>query len=238
LHWTGPAERSSWFESWLAPGRQVNVSPLSAAGTRLSRRARQLPATWDHPKLGRFEYRGGWAKKFNFPAFKAFSYDSGYDNARRSTGKHGMLFWASSESDLPSPEAAGLASKVVANQAELVAQVADALWDDFSGRGPDYGNWWHGCLEKVAKSIGPKRVLRGPEDTTRLLKVDAVFIRSAYSGMPGYDKPAVEIAFRAAFEPEHGVGVLTDGVSILGIGYTLDVVLFEPPKRSRKRSSR
>ena len=28
LHWTGPAERSSSFESWLAPGRPVNVLPL------------------------------------------------------------------------------------------------------------------------------------------------------------------------------------------------------------------
>ncbi len=27
-HWTGPAERSAWFERWLAPGRPVNVRPL------------------------------------------------------------------------------------------------------------------------------------------------------------------------------------------------------------------
>jgi hypothetical protein len=175
----------------------------------------------------------------NLTAFKAFSYDTGYDNARRSTGKHGMLFWASNDNDVPSPATAAVASKVVAKQAELVVKVAEALWDDFSGRGPDYGNWWHGSLEKVAKKVvRPKRPLREPKDVLPLLQVDAVFIRSAYPGMPGYDKPAAEIAFHAAFEPEHGVGVLTDGDQILGIGYTLDVVLFEQPKRSRKRSRR
>jgi hypothetical protein len=197
-----------------------------------------LPATWNHPELGRFEYRGGWAKELEFPAFKAFSYDTGYDNARRSTGKHGMLFWVGSETDLPAPETAALAAKVVANQAGLVVKIADALWEGFNGRGPDYGVWWHGRLENVAKVVGPKRVPRTPQDVLRLLQVDAVFIRSASPGIAGFEKPAAEIAFHAAFEPEHGIGVLTDGDAILGIGHTLDVVLFQPPKRSRKRSGR
>jgi len=34
LHWTGPAERSSSFESWSVPGRPVNVRPLAAMGHR------------------------------------------------------------------------------------------------------------------------------------------------------------------------------------------------------------
>jgi len=36
LHWTGPAERSSRFESWSAPGRPVNVRPLSAFVERVN----------------------------------------------------------------------------------------------------------------------------------------------------------------------------------------------------------
>jgi hypothetical protein len=28
LHWTGPAERSSYFGSWSALGRPFNVGPL------------------------------------------------------------------------------------------------------------------------------------------------------------------------------------------------------------------
>ena len=32
--------------------------------------------------------------------------------------------------------------------------------------------------------------------------------------------------FRAAFEDEHGVGVLTDGKKVLGLGYSADVTPF------------
>jgi hypothetical protein len=43
----------------------------------------------------------------------------------------------------------------------------------------------------------------------------------------GYDKPIVELRFAAAFEEEHGVGVLTDGGKILGTGYSVDVTPYE-----------
>lgn len=191
-----------------------------------------MAATWDHPVLARFEYRDGWASELHFPVFDAFSYDTGYGNARRSTGRHGLLFWARNERDVPSPATAALAARVVANQAELVVTIAGALWDDFNGRGPDYGNWWHGRLAEVAQVVGPERALRGPEDVPRLLRLDAVFVRRAEPGMPGYDKPAAEVAFHAAFEEEHGIGVLTDGDAVLGIGHILDVVLFEAAKQT------
>jgi hypothetical protein len=35
------------------------------------------------------------------------------------------------------------------------------------------------------------------------------------------------LAFEAPFEEEHGVGVLTDGVAILGTGYRYDVTPFK-----------
>lgn len=43
----------------------------------------------------------------------------------------------------------------------------------------------------------------------------------------GYDEPIVELSFSAPFEDEHGVGVMTDGQSVLGIGYSCDVTPFE-----------
>ena len=197
-----------------------------------------MAATWDHPQLGRFEYgEGGWAKELDFPAFKAFAYRTRYDHAGRSTGKQGMLFWASGPNDVPSPETAAVGAKVVANQADLVAKVTEALWDTFNGRGPDYGSW-HGCLEDLTKLLGPKRPLRAPKDVLRLLRANGVYVRSPYPGVSGLDRPAAAIQFYSAFEPEHGVGVLTDGDAILGMGYWLDVVLFETPKRSPKRSRR
>jgi hypothetical protein len=33
--------------------------------------------------------------------------------------------------------------------------------------------------------------------------------------------------FRTGFDDEHGLGVLTDGVEILGIGYSVDATRFE-----------
>jgi malic enzyme len=43
----------------------------------------------------------------------------------------------------------------------------------------------------------------------------------------GHDGPLVEISLYAPFEPEHDLGILTDGEKILGIGYMSDVRLFE-----------
>jgi hypothetical protein len=36
------------------------------------------------------------------------------------------------------------------------------------------------------------------------------------------------LSFRAAFEQEHGVGVLTDGQTVLGFGYSGEATPFEP----------
>ena len=54
---------------------------------------------WTHPKLGEFEVNGpGWLRTVNVPAFKAFSYDTGYPNARRSRGTYPLfLLWLGSE---------------------------------------------------------------------------------------------------------------------------------------------
>ena len=43
----------------------------------------------------------------------------------------------------------------------------------------------------------------------------------------GYERPVVEMSFAAAFEEEHGVGILTDGKTILGTGYQSSVSLFK-----------
>ena len=51
-----------------------------------------------------------------------------------------------------------------------------------------------------------------------------------------YPKPIAELTFAAAFDPEHGVGVLTDGKKILGTGYSGDAEQFKKPRRRRTRS--
>ena len=205
-----------------------------------------MPRTWRHPKLGEFRYDAlDWARIVSVPAFKAFSYDTGYPNARRSRGKHGLMFEADDENDLPSPAAVALAEKVLANQGKLVAKVRDALWDDFNGRGPKTGNWWHGDLDTVAEqmadSIGPPPRPRPPksaDDVLKLMRLSYIRVGENVHGDVGL---VAELSFHAPFEEEHGVAVLTDGERILGIGYTADVVPFKPQKRrkpAKRRPSR
>jgi hypothetical protein len=185
-----------------------------------------MESTWDHPQLGRFKYDGmSWMRIVDVPAFKAFAYDTGFGNAGPSKGKHELAFEADDETDLPSPAAIALALKVLANQAELVATVSQALWDDFNGRGPNSGMWWHGDLEQVAQAMHPKKPPTTPDDLLALMRVWRITVRK---GVYGYDKPIVELSFDAAFEPEHGVGVLIDGQTVLGSGYSGEDTLFEP----------
>jgi hypothetical protein len=194
-----------------------------------------MAAAWDHPKLGRFEYSdGGWTRVVEVPAFKSFSYDTAYSNAPRSKGKHKLIFGAFDKSDLPSPAAVAVAEKVLANHASLVGIVTHALWEDFNGRGPGSGIWWQGNLEAVNKSFTFDKlpVPTKPEDLLPVMQPAAIVVREMF---PGYESPMVELKFHATFEEEHGVSVLTDGQSVLGIGYNLDVVPFgfKPPSPPR-----
>ena len=36
MEWTDPAERSSWFEAWSAPGRPFNVGPLAGPASKMN----------------------------------------------------------------------------------------------------------------------------------------------------------------------------------------------------------
>jgi hypothetical protein len=64
-----------------------------------------------------------------------------------------------------------------------------------------------------------------PDDLLAVMQVSAITV---HKGVNGDDKPIVELSFRAAFEQEHGVGVLTDGQTVLGFGYSGEATPFEP----------
>ena len=50
-----------------------------------------MAATWKHPTLGTFTFEAmGWTKIVDVPAFKAFSYDTGYDDAHFKEIANGM----------------------------------------------------------------------------------------------------------------------------------------------------
>src|SRR5829696_1039806 len=194
-----------------------------------------MAATWDHPTLGRFEYDGtGWTKTVDVPAFKAFSYDTGYDDAPRSKGKHRLKFGAWDEADLPTAAEIAVANQVLANHAALVGVVTDALWEDLNGRGPD-SRAWHGTLEGVAKSFKFHKLPppTKPQDLLPVLQVSALYVNE---GFPGHDAgPLVEVQFHALFDIDHGLSVLTDGRSVMGIGANGDVLPFgwKPPAPPR-----
>ena len=188
-----------------------------------------MAATWKHPMLGTFTFDTmGWTKIVSVPAFKAFSYDTGYDNAPRSTGKHALVFIAPwGENTEPSAADVALADRVLANQAALVDVVAHALWEDFNDRWPNSGMWWHGNLNAVAKSWKALKLPPPAEarDLLPALQVMRIIVRGGFPTFPV--DPIVELCFHAAFEEEHGVGLLTDGESILGAGYYLDVMPYD-----------
>ncbi len=185
-----------------------------------------MGSTWDHPQLGRFKFVDGvwWTTIVDVPAFKAFAYDTGFSNAPRSTGKHKLAFQADDEADAPSPAAIALASKVLANHAKLVAVVTHALWDDFNGRGPESGMWWRGDLAQVAEMMGADEPPTKADDLLALMQVSQITVRKDVDGM---DEPVVELSFHAEFDQEHGVGVLTDGDTVLGMGYSGEATPFE-----------
>jgi hypothetical protein len=179
-----------------------------------------MSEVWEHPELGRFEYDGvEWSRAVELPGFGAFDYQRDEDDAKR------LTFAADDEGERPTAEMAALAAKVLANQRALAERVVAALWEDVNGRGPRSGMWWHGASDDVADAMEedglPRPAAAG--DLITGLRVMEVCVRPH---VEGYDRPVAELTFAAAFEQEHGLGVLTDGERILGIGYMGDAEPF------------
>ena len=195
-----------------------------------------MPKPWTHPTLGQFEAnRVGWFRTVNVPAFKAFSYDTGYPNARRSNGKYSLFFlwWTGEAPDVPTPEMAAVAERVLAEPRELVKTVVAALWDEFNGRGPDSGMWWRGGMDAVRTAFKNAKLppLRRPDDLLPSMQLHSI---NVCSEVFDYPRPVADLTFRAAFEKEHGVSVLTDGDQVLGLGHANDVYPWKHLRPKRK----
>lgn len=191
---------------------------------------RPVTATWEHPKWGVFEHDGvGWTGKVDAPAFRAFTWDSPWTRTRigdRPQGAFKFVFQAEDETERPAAAMEAVADEVLAAQEKLVSKVTAALWDDFHGRGGKSGMWWHAGFDQIAQSFADEGVSRPKKarDLLQGMQLAAIVVRPC---VHRYDRPIVELSFEAAFEIEHGVGVLTDGEKILGIGYAVDVTPFK-----------
>ena len=91
--------------------------------------------------------------------------------------------------------------------------------------------WWHGDLTTIQESINSafaerKRAalqLATITDLHSVIGPECLVIReSTYQ----YERPSATFTFQAAFDVEHGLGVLTNGTRVLGIGYQSDVMPF------------
>lgn len=177
-----------------------------------------MVSTWTHPELGEFEYHIEWTKPVSMPGFAAFTFEK--DDVAGAAVP--LRFYADDEDDAPSEAAAAVATQVLAKQSDLAAKVVNALWDSFNGRGPGAGMWWHNHLGELAEAVEGAGLPRPtqPADLRAVLGLQEVYV---HREVEGYDRPVVELRFAAAFEDEHGVGILTDGTNVLGIGYIADV---------------
>ena len=191
-----------------------------------------MAETWEHPDLGRFVLDGGegWRGTVAAPGFDVFAFDVGYDvgppdGRYELVFRRGGDFGAEDDADAPSEAEVAVARRVLADPAGLARTVAAALWDDFDGRGPGSGMWWQGDLAAVAEAMEGDEAPppAGPDDVARLLRLGSIVIRES-DDRPG--KPVADLAFWASFEEEHGVGVLTDGETVLGLGYQSDAEPF------------
>jgi hypothetical protein len=191
--------------------------------------AKTPPPTWTHPTLGAFRYDGlNWVQEITLPAIKAFTYGRYKRPTKTKASQIELAFEVDRDGELPSPAAATLAVKVLANQNLFPTQLTEALWLDLTGDGPPSGMWWHGDLEQVADTIEEGTP---PTQATDMFKLIRPYQIRILKSVERHKSPIVEIKFRAAFEEEHGLGILTDGITILGLGYSADASPFKTPKK-------
>ena len=214
----------------------VNRSAASGDWKRYAAKP-YIMTKWTHPELGTFKFDDiEWVKQYDFPAFKPFSYRWHGRNVGRSKIK--LAFEADDETDLPSKQAVVIAKRVIKNQETLSKRIAKAVWNDLRGNGEDSGMWWHGDTETINEMIdsgfnGRKRKpFEKADDVYHLIGGPSVWIRES---IWLYEKPSATITFEAAFDVEHGLGVLTDGNRVVGTGYQTSVTPYFKEQFHKKR---
>lgn len=172
------------------------------------------PAKWTHPTLGDFSFNYAWSATISLPAFDVFCWDD-------SNGTYTLQFEVEDESHVPLDEDVEMLLAVVSRHEFLPKQIATALWDDFNDRGPGSPMWWRNSLAEVNEEL--PHPITCHDDVYQQLDLQEIRVVR----LLGHDKRFVEFDFGASFEEEHGVGVLTDGKDILGLGYGWDVRPFK-----------
>jgi len=181
---------------------------------------------WHHPELGTFEFVGYQWQRTMRGGSKVFSFKPVYSSKVRDTFR---LAFASTDPKMPpSQEEIALAQKIIGGLETIGGLVSRALWDEFIGDRKSRVWWGRNLMDverMVADQAGVKIPLNEARDVLKALNLSEVVIRRE-------TQVFAELSFYAAFEDEHGVGVLTDGERILGVGFENDVVADEAPPQS------
>ncbi|MGB1311859.1 MAG: hypothetical protein ACPG47_11635 [Leucothrix sp.] len=182
---------------------------------------------WTDPQLGRFvfnEYQ--WQQKCLLDAFSVFSYAELKKPADELGQSITVAFLANDENDIPTTQAIKVGVDTIENHQALLAEGVAGLFDDFHGKGRNTGMWWRSDINHIKEIVASRAAtqellpINTPSDVHRLLSSPSIFIDgSGYN----YDEPLSILMFEAIFEPEHGIGFLTDGAKILGLGYQVGV---------------
>lgn len=183
---------------------------------------------WTDPVLGTFHCDDTrWRRKINLTSVGFFSYVDAAVGVRTSPLQFEVVLVCDTESDFPNTDMALAASHALDNEGELIPKVLAAIWDDLNGRGPNSGMWWHGDLPNAHRDGWASGaydelcehglpVPESAEDLKLILEpIDLTVRRDPSDG----SKCISELNFYCGFDVEHGIGVLKDGVDILGIGY-------------------
>ena len=186
---------------------------------------------WTHAGLGTFTFDDpDWITKVKLPSFKRFTYREFGRNCGRASLQLSFSPVEFDSKDLPSKPAITVALRIIRNQDSLAEKVEKSIWQDINGRGRGTGMWWHGGLPDFDQTFSEpfgsdlKRILQSRESVRCVIGEPRVCVVESVSG---FERPCAKLSFSAAFDPEHGVGVLTDGNRILGIGYGYDVGPYE-----------
>ena len=181
-------------------------------------------ASWNHPELGPFKFHcNAWVREIPM---------LGFAETKDGTTEIELLIEADSESDTPSAALKELADQTIANHKSLLQFGIELLWNDFHGNGPDSGMWWHGNVEHIYEILDSRfgdRILDQPDGLYSLLEKASVIIQASGYGI---DKPCSIIGFESPVDVEHGIGLLSDGTRIVGLGYRSDpdAYLLKPDK--------
>lgn len=184
-----------------------------------------MNATWHHPTLGQLVRDDcTWSAEVIAPAFDQFSYANPRIKLGPPRGRYGLLILDGKIADAPPGPGLAVAARVLARQQHLVGTIANALWDEFHGRGPNSGLWWYGSLTRPdAARAFDGHPLTVPDDVTAMMQLTGICVSDDVPGCDGY---VAHLSFKARFEQEHDVGVLTDGERVLGTGYVGEVTAY------------